>query len=83
MPKTLDLKTTINLPRTSFSNGVAAEIVWNGTETAGTYTPASQFTQYESLNLNGGPAPAPMPISGGATVPIGELPIILEAGQRP
>jgi hypothetical protein len=62
----------------TFSNNNTGLIVWNGNETSTTYTPASQYGQYETLTTT-----SPTTIPGGGTVSIGELPILLESGNRP
>jgi hypothetical protein len=62
----------------TFSNGKTGLVVWNGNETSSSYTPASQFIQYETLTST-----SPASIAGGGTVPIGEAPILLESGNRP
>jgi hypothetical protein len=61
----------------TFGNGKSGLVVWNGNEVSSTYTPASQYIQYETLT--GG---SPTPISAGANVTIGETPILLESGNR-
>jgi hypothetical protein len=62
----------------TFSNSQTGLVVWNGSETSGSYTPASQFVQYETLSST-----APTSIPGGGAVTIGEAPILLESGNRP
>jgi len=57
--------------------GRPAMIVWNGNETTGSYKPAQQFVQYETLDSH-----ATTPISPGAPVTISAEPILLEAGNR-
>jgi len=59
-------------------NGLAGRIVWNGAETAGTYTPPSQFIQYETLTST-----EAIQIPPGGTVSIGEQPIFLKSGFTP
>jgi hypothetical protein len=62
----------------TFSNGNSGLVVWNGNETDSTYTPASQYIQYETLTST-----SPASIASGGTVAIGEEPILLESGSRP
>ena len=62
----------------TFSNGKSGLVVWNGNETSATYTPASQYIQYETLTST-----SPTSVKSGGTVTIGEAPVLLESGNRP
>jgi polysaccharide biosynthesis protein PslG len=66
-----------------FSNGNSGLLVWDGNShfidgITTTYTPASQYLQYESFSST-----SPVSIPAGGTVTIGEAPILLETGNRP